>query len=430
MELNAAMRLTAHEQSMLDGEHGPATQLALGMVIALGQMVGAERLLPVTSAHIDSCLFHGQAGLDFARRLADDGGQVVVPTTLNVSSLDLRHPDLVRLPTDEHRDARALMDAYTAMGCRPTWTCAPYQLSDRPSFGEHVAWAESNAIVFANSMLGARTERYGDFIDICAALTGRVPLSGLHLDEARRGEVVFDVHGLPYALLADPVVFPLVGHVVGGRTGTKIPVIVGLPATATEDDGKALGAAAASSGGVALFHAVGITPEAPTLDAALHGLPALETIVVTAAMLQAARNDLTTTTTTTLAAVSVGTPHFSVAEFQRLAALMDAAGAPSQVPFYVSTGRDVWDAVEALGLGETLLAAGVQVVTDTCTYVTPILDVGPGAVLTNSAKWAYYAPGNIGVDAVFASLGECVMSAVAGRVVLDPQLGAVLGGEA
>jgi predicted aconitase len=424
------MDLTTHEQAMLDGEHGPATQLALRMVVALGQMVGAERLLPVTSAHIDSCLFHGQAGLDFARRLADDGGQVVVPTTLNVSSLDLRHPDLVRLPTDEHRDARALMDAYTAMGCRPTWTCAPYQLADRPSFGEHLAWAESNAIVFANSMLGARTERYGDFIDICAALTGRVPLSGLHLDVARRAEVVFDVRELPDALLADPVVFPLVGHVVGGRTGTKIPVIVGLPATATEDDGKALGAAAASSGGVAMFHAVGITPEAPTLDAALQGRPAVESIMVTTAMLLHARAALTTTDTTVLAAVSIGTPHFSVTEFERLAALLSAAGAPSQVPFYVSTGRDVLDEVARRGLADGLLAAGIQIVTDTCTYVTPILDVGPGAVLTNSAKWAYYAPGNIGVDAVFASLGECVTSAVAGRVVLDPQLGAVLSGKA
>jgi predicted aconitase len=428
------MDRTTDEQAMLDGHNGPATQLAMRMVVALAQMVGAQRLLPVTSAHIDSCLFHGQAGLDFARRLADDGGQVVVPTTLNVSSLDLRHPDLVRLPTDEHRDARALMDAYTAMGCRPTWTCAPYQLADRPSFGEHLAWAESNAIVFANSMLGARTERYGDFIDICAALTGRVPDSGLHQDAARRGQIVFDVSGLPAALLADPVVFPLVGHVVGARTATLLPVIDGLPQGATEDDGKVLGAAAASSGGVAMFHAVGITPEAPTLDDALHGRPALDTVTVTLGMVRAARDELTTTDTTQLAAVSVGTPHFSVAEFERLAALFVAAGAPSAVPFYVSTGRDVWDQVEARGLAEGLLAAGVQVVSDTCTYVTPILDVGPGAVLTNSAKWAYYAPGNIGVDAVFASLGECVTSAVVGRVTLDESLGlgagAPLGGEA
>lgn len=421
------LHLTDEEEALLRGEAGPAVATAMRMVVALARMVGAPRLLEVTRAHIDSCLYHGRAGLDFARALADDGGQVVVPTTLNVSSLDLRHPELVRLEGDDRRDARALMDAYVAMGCRPTWTCAPYQLADRPAFGEHVAWAESNAIVFANSVLGARTERYGDFIDICAALTGRVPDAGLHRDEARRGRIVFDCAGLPPALLAEPVLFSLVGHAVGVRTGTRVPVIDGLPTTATEDDGKELGAAAASSGGVALFHAVGITPEAPTRAAALQDQPPDEVVPVTVAMLREARDDLTTTDTRDLAAVSVGTPHASVAEFDRLRGLFTRAGAPARVPFYVSTGRDVLDEVERRGWLDDLTAAGVTAVVDTCTYITPVLDVGPGAVMTDSAKWAYYAPGNIGVDTVFASLVECVDSAVAGRVVLDPALGAALG---
>lgn len=426
----APLHLTEVERAQLHGEAGAAVQRAMRMVVALARMVGAPRLRQVTRAHVDSCLFHGHAGLDFARALADDGGRVVVPTTLNVSSLDLRHPELVRLDDGDRRDARALMDAYVAMGCRATWTCAPYQLADRPTFGEHVAWAESNAIVFANSVLGARTERYGDFIDICAALTGRVPDAGLHTDAARRGRVVFDCSGLPDTLLAEPVVFPLVGHAVGARTGTRVPVIDGLPDTATEDDGKALGAAAASSGGVALFHAVGITPEAPTRAAALHDEEPDEVVAVTVAMLREAREDLTTTRTTTLAGVSVGTPHASVAELDRLRGLFAAAGAASRVPFYVSTGRDVLDEVERRGWGEELAAAGVRLVADTCTYITPVLDVGPGAVMTDSAKWAYYAPGNIGVEAVFASLVECVGSAVRGRVTLDPALGAALGAPA
>ena len=425
------LTLTDEEQGFLDGRAGEAVATAMRMVVALARMVGAERLLPVTRAHIDSCLYHGRAGLDFAQALADAGGQVRVPTTLNVSSLDLRHPDRVRLAGEERAAAAALMDAYVAMGCRPTWTCAPYQLDDRPEFGEQVAWAESNAIVFANSMLGARTERYGDFIDICAALTGRVPDAGLHRDEARRGRVLFDVSGLPGALLAEHVVFPLVGHVVGAMTGTRVPVIDGLLPTATEDDGKALGAAAASSGGVAMFHAVGITPEAPSRDAAFHGQPPEEVVTVTTAMLREARAELTTTDTTELAGVSVGTPHFSVAEFARLHSLFRSHGAPSRVPFHVNTGRDVWDEVGRRGWQEELLVAGVVPVTDTCTYITPVLDSDrPGAVMTDSAKWAYYAPGNIGVDAVFASLPECVASAVGGEVALDPDLGAALGGAA
>ena len=418
----AALHLTDDEQAALDGRRGPAAGLAMRMVVALARMVGAPRLLEVTRAHIDSCLFHGQAGLDFARRLADDGGRVVVPTTLNVSSLDLRHPDRVRLGGDERADARALMGAYEAMGCRPTWTCAPYQLADRPALGEHVAWAESNAIVFANSVLGARTERYGDFIDICAALTGRVPDHGLHRDEARRGQLVVDCTELPDDLRSAAVVFPLVGHVVGTIAGDRVPVVVGLP-EATEDAGKALGAAAASSGGVAMFHAVGSTPEAPTLETALHDEPPDEVLRVTVAMLRDARDQLTTDTTDELAGVSVGTPHASVAELARLRDLFAAAGRAARVPFHVNTGRGVWDEVTAAGWAGDLEAAGVTVVVDTCTYITPVLDPRrPGVVLTDSAKWAYYAPANIGVAARFASPAACVESAVAGRVVADPAL--------
>ena len=419
--------LTDEDEALRRGEGGRATAVAMRMVVALAEMVGAPRLLSVTRAHIDSCLFHGQAGLDFARRLADDGGSVVVPTTLNVSSLDLRHPGRVRLAGNERDDARALMDAYVAMGCRPTWTCAPYQLADRPVFGEHVAWAESNAIVFANSMLGARTERYGDFIDICAALTGRVPDHGLHRDEGRRARLVVDCSELPEDLVAEPVVFPLVGHVVGAAAGDRVPVVVGLPAVG-EDDGKALGAAAASSGGVAMFHAVGSTPEAPTLEAALQGEPPEEVVALTTRMLADARDQLTTSTTTELAGVSVGTPHASVAELRRLRDLFAEVGQPSAVPFHVNTGRDVWDEVTAAGWADDLTNAGVTTTVDTCTYITPVLDTArPGVVLTDSGKWAYYAPGNIGVEVRFASLVACVTSAVAGRVVADPVLDALDG---
>ena len=151
--------LTARDTSMLSGDHGAASQLAMRIVIRLAEVMGAERLLDVTGAHIDSCLYHGRSGLDFAQSLVDGGGRVVVPTSLNVSSLDRLHPDLYRGDPETARLAGRLMGLYEEMGCRPTWTCAPYQLPDRPRFGEHVAWAESNAIVFANSVLGARTHR-------------------------------------------------------------------------------------------------------------------------------------------------------------------------------------------------------------------------------------------------------------------------------
>jgi predicted aconitase len=392
------------------------------IVVAMAKVSGAERLLDVTSAHVDGCLYHGQASLDFAERLAAGGAAVSVPTTLNVGALDLLHPGRYRGDPQTAGKARRLMDLYVAMGCRPTWTCAPYQIEARPGFGEHVAWAESNAIVFANSVLGARTDRYGDFIDICAAITGRAPAAGLHLDRNRAGGILFRLGGLSQGLLQADVLFPVLGHLIGMEAGQLVPVIEGLPDATTEDQLKALGAAAASSGSVGLFHAVGVTPEAPTLEAAFGGRRPSRTVDVTPVRLSEARDALTTAPGDRIDAVSVGTPHFSLNEFAALAPLLDEARLHPDVAFFVSTSRAVLAQVEARGWLPILERAGVQLVVDTCTYITSILDPGRHVVMTNSGKWAYYAPGNIGVQVVFGSLEECVRSAIEGRVWRDGRL--------
>lgn len=415
------MRLRDSDRALLAGAEGPAGQVAMRIVVEMARVAGAAELLDVTSAHIDGCLYHGQAGLDFAERLLRDGAAVRVPTTLNVASLDLLHPDRFRGDPETATAARRLMDAYVAMGCRQTWTCAPYQLPERPGFGEHVAWAESNAIVFANSVLGARTARYGDFIDICAAITGRVPHAGLHLTDRRRGQLVFDVRGLPERLGDQDLLYPLLGHLIGARSGRLVPVVDGLPAAVTEDRLKAVGAAAASSGEVGLVHVVGSTPEAPTLAEALQHHPAHEVVQVTPAMLRTARDQLTTAGngSARLVGVNVGTPHFSEAEFGHLVSLLAGRPVHPEVEFYASTGRHVLARIEALGWAASLEAAGVRLVVDTCTYVTSILEHTDGVVMTSSAKWAWYAPGNLGVRVALGSLRECVESAVEGRIVRD-----------
>lgn len=416
------MELSADDTAALEGRAGRAAAMAMRLLVEVGEVAEAPHLIDVTSAHIDGCLYHGQAGLDWAERLVKAGARVAVPTTLNVSSLDLLHPQIYRGDTEIAVAARRLMDSYVAMGCVPTWTCAPYQLPERPAFGEQIAWAESNAIVFANSVLGARTERYGDFLDICAAITGRVPFTGLHTAEGRRGEVLFSLRGIPEPLLQEDAFYPVLGHLVGGRAGTQVPVVEGLPAATSEDRLKALGAAAASSGAVAMFHAVGVTPEAATAEEALGSQEPARVVEVTREDIRAARDSLSTSDGEGLAAVSVGTPHFSVNEFAELVGLFDGAHVHPSIAFYVSTGRDVAAEVERRGWGDALRGAGVQMVTDTCTYITPILGEGADVVMTNSAKWAYYAPGNLGVEVVFGSLEECVRSAVGGRVWRDAQL--------
>jgi hypothetical protein len=398
---------------MLDGDHGEGVAFAMELVVKLADVSDAPALIDITSAHIDGCLYHGEAGTDFVERLVTGGASVSVPTTLNVSSLDLLHPELYRGSPESAVAARRLMDLHVALGCEATWTCAPYQLAVRPSQGEQIAWGESNAIVFANSVLGARTNRYGDFADLACAITGRAPFAGLHTDAGRAATVVVKLD-LDIKWLAQELLYPLLGHWIGLRCGNGIPAIVGLDSCTTEDQLKALGAAAASSGATAMFHAVGITPEAGTLDQATRSkdVPELE---VSDAELIAIREDLGTRERR-LGAVSVGTPHMSAAELTRLAGLV--GGRQTSVPFYVNTSRSVYASSPPETI-EAITAFGATVVTDTCTYITPIMGEIDRTVMTNSAKWAYYAPGNLGVGVVLGSLAECVGSAIAGSVELD-----------
>ncbi|MDP2959508.1 MAG: aconitase X catalytic domain-containing protein [Longimicrobiales bacterium] len=412
-----AVTLTPAERAFLDGAHGDAAALAMRVVVAAAELLGADRLVEISSAHIDGCLYHGDGGVEFAERLVGGGGQVRVPTTLNVGALDLLHPGKVRSDAHHATMARRQMEAYLALGCSPTWTCAPYQAGHRPGLGEQVAWGESNAIAFANSVLGARTERYGDFLDACCALTARAPLHGLHLAENRVATVVVDASGVPDALKRRDVFYPVLGTWLGLEVGREVAALVGLPGTVTEDQLKALGAAGASSGAVSLFHVVGVTPEAPTLDVATGGRTDARRIELTADRMRPALDRLSTTASEAVDAVAVGSPHFSTDEFAELVRLVK--GRRLTVPFYACTGRGVLATLEASGDAALLAEAGVDIVVDTCVVVTPILPAAGGVLMTCSGKFAHYGPSNTGYEVVYGSLEDCVASAVAGRVVRD-----------
>lgn len=425
------LKLTSNDQAMLAGEGTQAEQMSMRILTTMARVYQAEALLDIHSAHIDSCLYHGDSGLEFAHRLVDGDAKTCVPTTLNVGAFDLIHPENYCGDEPFATKAQALMQLYKGMGCRTIWTCAPYQVSQRPAVGMQIAWAESNAIVFANSVLGARTNRYGDFIDICAAITGRAPAAGLHLSENRRGQLLFRLQNIPERLLDDDVFYPALGYLVGARSatdaGTKIPVIEGLPTSTTEDQLKALGAAAASSGAVALFHAVGITPEAPTLAEALHHQPPEQTVELTLADLQSAQTHLSTVPDGQICAVALGSPHFSIDECHALLTLAEDSLSHGQlaqtgVEFVVCTNRFVLDQLQQRGWYQRLTELGIRIVVDTCVVVTPIVRARSGTLMTNSGKFAHYTPGNIGLDVVFGSLRECVESAARGVVWRDPTL--------
>lgn len=413
------LQLTPHERSLLDGAHGEAGAMAARVVVAAAELLGAESLVEISSAHIDGCLHHGDGGVEFAEALVRGGGRVAVPTTLNVGALDLLHPEVVRADAHKTDMARRQMNAYVTMGAQPTFTCAPYQVGHEPGVGEQVAWGESNAIAFVNSVLGARTERYGDFLDACCALTGRAPLYGLHLAENRRARVVVDLSAVPTALMERDVFYPVLGSWLGLAVGQEISALDGLPATVTRDQLKALGAAAASTGAVALFHVVGVTPEAPTLQAVTGGAE-IERIALTADRLAPALARLSTTLADDVAAIAVGSPHFSIDEFDALLAAL--AGRRLTLPFYACTARGTLAELDARGDAARLREAGVEIVADTCVVVTPILPGSGGVLMTNSGKFAHYGPSNTGYEVVYGSLEDCVETAVAGRLVRDEEV--------
>ncbi|HEY5756763.1 MAG TPA: aconitase X catalytic domain-containing protein [Steroidobacter sp.] len=410
------MKLSDRDEEMLAGVAGEGTALAMRILVGAARALGAETLIDIESSHIDGCLYHGDSGTLFAEKLVASRAKVRVPTSLNVGALDLLHGGRTRLKPDAREMAHRMMSAYLALGCQPTWTCAPYQAGHRPALGSDVAWGESNAVAFCNSVLGARTNRYGDFLDICSAITGRAPRTGLHIPSNRIATVLIDASQLPPAFLADDIAYPILGAWLGRTIGSAIAAFDGL-GRPTEDQLKALGAAAASTGAVGLFHVIGVTPEAPTRAAAFGDQPPVQSIALTMAMLSEARSTLSTVRIAAndpIDAVAIGSPHLSAQELRALAgALGDRR---CRVPLYACTSRSSLMAVASEGIAQRLESRGVVVIADTCIVVTPILPEGGGILVTNSGKFAHYAPGNTGYDAVFASLGDCVDSAVAGQL--------------
>lgn len=409
-----AVRLSVEERATAAGERGAGAAMAMRIVAEAADLMGADRLIPIASAHIDGALYHGDSGTLFAERLVGGGARVGVRATLNVGALDLTGCSQVRLAEPARTMASRMMTAYRALGCETSWTCAPYQAGHRPAFGTDVAWGESNAVAFCNSVLGARTNRYGDFLDIACAISGRAPHYGLHKPENRRATFVFDVSTSPQAFLDSDIAWPVLGNFYGREAGEAVGVVTGIGRHPGEDALKAFGAAAASSGAVGLFHMAGVTPEAPDLNAALGGNKADRTIHVTQAMAQDAMERLSTAEKPTcIDAVAIGSPHLSLDELAALEALI--AGRRLAVPLYACTARHVVAALEKQGRRKALEASGVIIVADTCVVVTPILpDLKGGVLMTNSGKFAHYAPANTGYAVLYGSLEDCVESAIGG----------------
>jgi predicted aconitase/predicted aconitase with swiveling domain len=400
----AALDLTEDDRAMLEGRDGIAVALAMRITTAMAAQQGALKLVDVVQGHIDGCIYASPANLTFAEKMAEMGATVRVLTTMNAISVDRANWQAQGVPPSFGDPAARLADAYVRMGCRPTFTCSPYLLDSAPKAGEAIAWAESNAVIFANTVLGARTAKHPDFLDLCIALTGRAPLSGVYLEEHRKPRRIVDVD-LPDGI--DDAFWPLIGYLAGRAAPDRIPLLRGLAAAKpTRDDLKALCAAFGTTSAAPMLHIEGVTPEA-------HGAASLAADFVTIT-----RADMAEVWTmfnegpAEVELVAIGSPHASLSECQALADALAGRSCHADVAVIVTAGRDVM--AEAGPIVARLRESGVQVLPDLCwcSISEPVFPPRTRTLLTNSGKYAHYGPGLSGRTVRFGNLYDCIEAAL------------------
>ena len=403
------LTLTDTDRAMLAEAQGSAAQTAMQILTTMAAAQGAAALTNVTRAHIDGCIYASPANLTFARKMADMGARVRIPTTTNAISVDHAHWRQQGVADSFGNPAAALADAYTEMGAAPTFTCAPYLLDGAPATGEHIGWAESNAVIYANSVLGARTVKHPDFLDLCIALTGRAPLSGVYIEADRAPRRIIGVE-LPAS--HDDALWPLLGYLAGRFAPDRIPLLTGLEGTQPNaDDLKALCAAFGTSSAAPMLHVAGITPEAhlpPAPDAD-------KAHITRADLAQAWRQFNYGPAAVDL--VAFGSPHFSILECRKLAELLDGNSVHSGTTAIVTAGRETLKAISTDGTAGRLHAAGVRIVPDLCwcSISEPVFPPAARTLMTNSGKYAHYAPALSGRAVRFGSLADCARAAITGK---------------
>jgi predicted aconitase len=396
------MDLTAEENEMLSGSRGWATQKAMQILVALGEIYGAERMIPATSVQIAGVSYDnlGEAGLQFLSEMADGGGRVRVLTTLNPAGMDMENWRTLGISPDFAERQQRILEAFSRMGANTTCTCTPYLTGNVPGFGEHIAWSESSAVCYANSCLGARTNREGGPSALAAALTGFTPEYGFHLQHNREPNITFQVTPPP----ADTSDFGALGKVIGELivTSKSIPYIMGIQ-SATLENLKSFCASIATYGGAALFHMQGITPEA-----ALYAPPD-ELVLITLDDIEAAKRSLNIATEAEVDFVSLGCPHLSIQEIAQIARLLE--GKEVKKEFWITTARTTKNEADRLGYSAIIVAAGAKFAADTCCVVAPIQGRFK-AMATDSAKACYYASSKNRFKTMFLPFEEVVKQAL------------------
>lgn len=390
------MFLTKEQEKMLNGEHGEVLEKMFRLLVRLGDIYGADKMIPVGSVQVAGVSFKsiGMPGLEFLEDYAKKGANVKVLTFLNPAGMDMENWKELGFPEDFAEKQIRVMDAFREMGIVVTSTCTPYLAGNLPGFGEHIAWSESSAVSFSNSVIGARTNREGGPSALAAALCGLTPNYGLHLDKNRKPDVVVNVN----AELQNNADFGALGSFVGKIVKNKIPYFTGIKNTNT-DQLKALGAAMAASGAVALYHVENLTPEAHLMD-----IKGLEKIDVGEKELKETYSQLNTGENPDI--VILGCPHASLREISELAEKLK--GKKLKKPLWVCTSRVMKECANRMGYTEIIEKAGGKIVADTCMVVSPIEKMGYNTTGVNSGKAANYLPGFCKQNVVFNNIDELI----------------------
>lgn len=405
------MRLTIEEQAMLEGKSGKAVQKAMQILVALGTIYDADNLIPVSSVQVAGVSYNnlGDAGLQFLEDMLAGGASTRVLTTLNPAGMDIENWQALGIDPNFAQKQMRVIDTFKRIGILPTCTCTPYYCGNLPDYGQHIAWAESSAVCFANSVIGARTNREGGPGALAAALTGRTPNYGFHQTQNRQPGFTFIIEADNTLLETDSTHwFGALGKAIGEKleamSNNPVLYILGID-YASQESLKSLCASLATYGGSALFHMQGITPEANQFA------PPRETINITAREIEIACDSLTDAVTAEVDFVSLGCPHLSIREIARLAQLLD--GKQVKKEFWITTSRQVKQLADQAGYTPIIEASGAKIAADTCCVVAPIKG-RYHAMATDSAKACFYARGKHRMKTMFKSFDEVVMEATKG----------------
>ncbi|OYT27735.1 hypothetical protein B6U98_06070 [Thermoplasmatales archaeon ex4572_165] len=390
------MHLTKNEEKILNGENGEVMKRLFRLLVRLGDIYGADKMIPVGSVQVAGVSYKsiGDPGMEFLEDMASKNAKVQVLTYLNPAGMDLEDWKKYGFPADFAKNQLRIMDAFRKMGIVVTATCTPYLAGNLPRFREHIAWSESSAVSFSNSVIGARTNREGGPSALAAAICGVTPNYGLHLWENRQPTIKVKVD-VDLDFNSD---FGSLGWYVGKQVKNKIPYFTGIK-NANTDQLKALGAAMAASGAVALYHIEDLTPEADLAKS-----KGLESITVGKKELKSAYEKLNTGKKPDI--VILGCPHASLREISVLAEKVK--GKKLKKPVWICTSRMVKEAAERMGYNEIIAKAGGSVVADTCMVVSPIEQMGYKTTGVNSGKAANYLPGFCKQDVCYANIDDLV----------------------